>query len=76
MSVRIILLPELVKELFEQDIEFITTVKKNMKQALSVSNRILLRKRAVTETVGDLLKNYFQVEYSRRRSAAGFMKDD
>ncbi len=65
----------LVKELFEQGLEFITTIKKNMKQSLSVFNRILLRKRAIIETVNDLLKNYFQAEHSRHRSAAGFMNN-
>jgi Transposase DDE domain len=66
---------ELVKELFEQGLEFITTIKKNMKQNLSAFDRILLRKRAVIETANDLLKNYFQAEHSRHRSAAGFMNN-
>jgi hypothetical protein len=66
---------ELIKELFEQGIEFITTIKKNMKKNLSVFERILLRKRAIIETANDLLKNYFQVEHSRHRSAAGFMNN-
>ncbi len=65
----------LVKELFEQGLEFITTIRKNMKQNMSVFNRILLRKRAVIETANDLLKNYFQAEHSRHRSAAGFMNN-
>jgi len=66
---------ELVKELFGQGPEFIITIKKNMKQNLSASDRILLRKRAVIETANDLLKNYFQAEHSRHRSAAGFMNN-
>lgn len=65
----------LVKELFEQGLEFITTIKKNMKQNLSAFDRILLRKRAIIETANDLLKNYFQAEHSRHRSAAGFMNN-
>lgn len=65
----------LVKELFEHGLEFITTIKKNMKQNLSVFDRILLRKRAIIETANDLLKNYFQAEHSRHRSAAGFMNN-
>jgi len=65
----------LVKELSEQGLEFITTIKKNMKQNLSASDRILLRKRAIIETADDLLKNYFQAEHSRHRSAAGFMNN-
>ena len=65
----------LTKELFEQGLEFITTIKRNMKQSLSASDRILLRKRAIIETADDLLKNYFQAEHSRHRSAAGFMNN-
>ncbi len=65
----------LVKELSEHGLEFITTIKKNMKQNLSVFDRILLRKRAIIETANDLLKNYFQAEHSRHRSAAGFMNN-
>ena len=66
---------ESVKELFEQNLEFITTIRKNMKQNHSVFNRILLRKRSIIETANDLLKNYFQVEHSRHRSASGFMNN-
>ena len=65
----------LTKELYEQNLEFITTIKKNMKQNLSVFNRILLRKRAIIETADDLLKNYFQIEHSGHRSIAGFMNN-
>lgn len=65
----------LAKELFEHGLEFITTIKKNMKQYLSVYDRILLRKRAIIETANDLLKNYFQAEHSRHRSVAGFMNN-
>ena len=40
----------------------------SMKGALmSVSDRLLLRKRAIIETVNDELKNIVQVEYSRHR---------
>ncbi len=39
-----------------------------MKEALmSVSDRILLRKRAIIETVNDELKNIAQVEHSKHR---------
>ena len=66
---------KLAEELFEQGLEFITTIKKNMKQNISALNRILLRKRAIIETANDLLKNYFQAEHSRHRSVAGFMNN-
>ena len=40
----------------------------SMKGALmSVSDRLLLRKRAIIETVNDELKNIAQVEYSKHR---------
>ena len=34
---------------------------------MSVSDRLLLRKRAIFETVNDELKNIVQVEYSKHR---------
>ena len=35
--------------------------------AMTASDRLLLRKRAIIETVNDELKNIVQVEYSRHR---------
>ena len=44
-----------------------------MKGALmKVSDRLLLRKRAIIETVNDELKNIAQVEHSRHRSLHKF----
>ncbi|MBF0526583.1 MAG: IS982 family transposase [Deltaproteobacteria bacterium] len=63
----------LTEELLKQGIELITTIRKNMKQKdMPLTNRLLLRKRAVVETVNDHLKNYFQIEHSRHRSIDGF----
>ncbi|MEZ4524890.1 MAG: IS982 family transposase [Desulfobacterales bacterium] len=63
----------LAKDLAEHGLQLITTLKKNMKkQDIEAADRILLRKRAVIESVNDLLKNYFQVEHSRHRSFFGF----
>ena len=54
--------------------KWITKLKSNVKGALmSVSDRLLLRKRAIIETVNDGLKNIAQVEHSRRRSFDNFM---
>ena len=51
-----------------------TKLKSNMKGALmSVSDRLLLRKRAIIETVNDELKNIAQVEYSRHRCFDNFI---
>ena len=45
-----------------------------MKGALmSVSDRLLLRKRAIIETVNDELKNIAQVEHSRHRNFDNFI---
>ena len=52
----------------------ITKLKSNMKGALmSVSDRLLLRKRAIVETVNDELKNIAQVEHSRHRCFDNFI---
>ncbi len=49
-------------------IQLITKLKSNMKGALmSVSDKLLLSKRAIIETVNDELKNIAQVEHSRHR---------
>ena len=39
---------------------------------MTVSDKILLRKRALIETINDELKNMAQIEHSRHRSVAGF----
>ena len=55
-------------------IQLITKLKSNMKGALmSVSDKLLLRKRAIIETENDELKNIAQVEYSRHRSFDNFV---
>ena len=64
----------LFQRLFVDEIQQITKLKINMKGALmSVSDRLLLRKRAIIETVNDELKNIAQVEYSRHRSFDNFI---
>lgn len=66
----------LVEELLKQGLEMITTLKKNMKQIQRpLIDRLLLRKRAIIETVNDMLKNYFQIEHSRHRSLCGLMNN-
>jgi len=66
------------KELFEllwgQGVQFITKIKKNMKNKLMpMLDKILLRKRALSETVNDQLKNICQIEHTRHRSVANFV---
>ena len=65
---------ELFQKLFVDGIQLITKLKSNMKGALmSVSDKLLLRKRAIIETVNDELKNIAQVEHSRHRCFDNFI---
>ena len=60
--------------LFTEGIQLITKVKKNMKkQNLSDVDAILLRKRALIESVNDELKNMCKIEHTRHRSIKGFL---
>ena len=60
--------------LFDDGIQLITALRRNMKQkALSNEEKLLLRKRPMIETVNDELKNICQVEHARHRSVTGFI---
>lgn len=60
--------------LFQDGIQQITKVRKNMKkQNLSDVDAILLRKRALVESVNDELKNMCKIEHTRHRSVKGFL---
>ena len=60
--------------LYSKGIQLITKLKKNMKNKLMcMEDKIILRKRAVIETVNDHLKNVCQIEHSRHRSFTNFM---
>ena len=64
----------LFERLFVDGIQLITKLRDNMKGALmSVSDKLLLRKRAIIETVNDELKNIAQVEHSRHRCFDNFV---
>ena len=53
----------------QQGVELITKLRKNMKlKLLNLMDKILLRKRALIETVNDQLKNVCQIEHTRHRS--------
>ena len=65
---------KLFETLMEQGLQLITRVKRNMKnQLMPLEDKILLRKRALIETVNDQLKNISQLEHTRHRSVANFM---
>ena len=64
----------LFERLFVDGIQLITKLKSNMKGALmSVSDKLLLRKRGIIETINDELKNIVQAEYSKHRAFDNFI---
>jgi len=64
----------LTNKLFEKGVQLITRVKKNMKNKLiPLMDKLLLRKRALIETVNDQLKNISQIEHTRHRSVWNFL---
>jgi transposase len=56
-------------------IQLVTKLKSNSKNCLPMSwmDRIMLRKRAIVESVIDQLKNISQIEHSRHRSVPNFL---
>lgn len=65
---------QLFKDLLQNNLQLITRIKSNMKNKLmDISDKILLRKRAIIETINDQLKNISQIEHSRHRSPANFL---
>jgi hypothetical protein len=64
----------LFEQLMEKGIQIITPLKKKMKNKLMpMADKLLLRKRAIIETVHDMLKNVCQIEHSRHRSPINFV---
>ena len=69
----------LSKKLFEEllqtfNVQLITGIRSNMKNRLiPLMDKLLLRKRAITETIIDQLKNISQIEHSRHRSPINFL---
>lgn len=59
----------LFNQLWQQDVQLITNFRKNMKNRLMpMADKLLLRKRAIIETIIDQLKNISQIEHTRHRS--------
>lgn len=57
-----------------QELQLVTKLKKNMKNKfLALTDKLLLRKRALIETVNDQLKNISQIEHTRHRSLWNFL---
>jgi hypothetical protein len=64
----------LFEQLFIDGIHLITKIRKNMKNSLmQLKDKIILRKRALIETVNDELKNMCQVEHTRHRGFNNFI---
>jgi hypothetical protein len=64
----------LFDSLFEHGLQLITNVRSNMKnRLLLLSDKLLLRKRYIIETINDQLKNQSQIEHSRHRSPVNFV---
>ena len=60
--------------LFANGLQLVAKPKKNMKkQNLSQFDRIMLRKRAIIETVNDELKNICKIQHTRHRSVNNFL---
>jgi hypothetical protein len=62
-------------ELLEShDVQLITRLKSNMRnQLMPLADKMLLRKRAIIETIIDQLKNISQIEHTRHRSPIHFL---
>jgi hypothetical protein len=65
----------LVEQLFTtQGILLITKLRKNMRERLlACGDKLLLRKRAIIESITDQLKNICQIEHTRHRSSYNFL---
>jgi len=64
----------LLEQLLQHGIHLITHLKSNMKNRLiPLADKLLLRKRAICETINDQLKNISQIEHTRHRSPINFL---
>jgi Transposase DDE domain len=67
---------DLFQQLFVRGLQLITRLRKNMKnQLIPLFDKLLLRKRAIVETVIDQLKNISQIEHSRHRSVVNYFTE-
>lgn len=64
----------LFDRLLARGLKLVTSVRSNMKNKLmDMTEKLLLRKRSLIETVNDQLKNVCQIEHSRHRSPHNFV---
>jgi hypothetical protein len=63
----------LFEQLWAEGVQLITKLRKNMKnRLLPLFDKLLLGKRAISETINDQLKNISQIEHTRHRSPFNF----
>ncbi len=67
---------KLAQYLWNDGVELIYKRRKNIKKMnLSDTDKVLLRKRAVIESVNDELKNICSIQHTRHRSIQGFLNN-
>ncbi len=65
---------KLARQLLDDGLELVTSIRDNMKNRLmSMSDKLMLRKRSLIETVNDQPRNISQIEHSRHRSPVNFV---
>ena len=65
---------QLFDELWERGLQLITKIRRNMHNKLMpMVDKLLLRKRAIIESINDQLKNIQQIEHTRHRSVVNAM---
>lgn len=65
---------KLFHELWERGLQLVTKIRKNMHNPLMpMVDKLLLRKRAIIETINDPIKNIQQIEHTRHRSVVNAM---
>ncbi|WP_224994846.1 transposase [Cesiribacter sp. SM1] len=64
----------LFEEFYQKGLQLITKVRANMKnKLLLLEDKLKLRKRAVVESVNDILTSVFDLEHTRHRSSVNAM---
>ncbi|WP_079988658.1 transposase [Candidatus Protochlamydia sp. W-9] len=61
--------------LIQKGIQLFTKVKKIKNKLIPLVDKLMLKKRAMIESVNYLLKNSFQIEHHRHRSRWNFLSD-
>ncbi len=66
----------LFEKLYENGVQIITKIRKNMKNKLiPMHDKLLLKKRGVIESIIRILKEVFNIEHSRHRSPTNFLSN-